>query len=210
MVALGSRLKAAVEAFQQRQAALAGANACACTACAGISRLDLKILLHRGDVVRFRAATGEELSGLPVIVLHRLAKNGVRRARYLLWTDALAELVTPLPGAVARRVERYDDIGAVPVSVVTDLPGPLPPKPTGLVLRWRTPFARCCYGCRCGCAGCRSPAADDHSGAVILGGVGRTSPSRPISNPGLISPRPGGASPPQRSGGSCMSATGPR
>ncbi|SOD98627.1 DUF2652 domain-containing protein [Caenispirillum bisanense] len=132
---LDAPLVAAFEAFQARKAGLAGENVCPCAACVAIGSLDLKILLHRGPVVRFRAGGVEDLSGLPVIVLHRLGKNGVRSSRYLLWTDAVDALGTPLPGPADRRVERYADVGAVPVSVFADLPGPRPVVRAGPVPR---------------------------------------------------------------------------
>lgn len=123
---VGAAVLDAFAAFQARKAHLDGTNACPCDACRAISDLDLKILVHRGEVVRFQAATGEEVSGLPVIVLHRLGKNGVKAPRYLLWTAEAEAAVGPLDGIVHKRVERYPDVGAVPVSVFADLPGPAP------------------------------------------------------------------------------------
>jgi hypothetical protein len=65
-----------------------------CTACANVSLLDLKVILHRGFCVRQRVGAGSDLLGPAVTVAHRLLKNGVRERigsrPYLLVTDAAA------------------------------------------------------------------------------------------------------------------------
>lgn len=129
-------LRAVFAAFHARRAELQGENGCPCAACTHIGDLDLKIITHRGEVLWYQGRTGEDLSGLPVIVLHRLAKNSVEVPRYLLWTDDMAPLLASA-APVRHQVERYDDIGAVPVSVLTDLPGPRPAPPAGTGARLR-------------------------------------------------------------------------
>lgn len=128
--AAGQALLAAFEAFRARRDHVVATNACPCEACRTVPDLDLKMIVHRGPVVRHAARTGEELAGLPVILLHRLAKNGVRDRRYLLWTEDAAPLLSDLPAeAVQRRVESDPDLGPVRVHVYSRFPGdpPVPP-----------------------------------------------------------------------------------
>ncbi len=127
--AAGQALLRAFEAFRERRDGMAAVNACPCEACRTIPDLDLKMIAHRGPVVRHQARTGEELAGVPVILLHRLAKNGVKERRYLLWTEDAAPLLADLPAdAVARRVESDPDLGRVPVHVFSRFTGEAPPS----------------------------------------------------------------------------------
>ena len=125
--ASGQALLTAFDAFRDRRDTMAATNACPCEACRTIPDLDLKMIAHRGPVVRHQARTGEELAGGPVILLHRLAKNGVKARRYLLWTEDAAPLLADLPtDDIARRVETDPDLGAVPVHVFSRFPGDPP------------------------------------------------------------------------------------
>lgn len=104
---------------------LAGANqqwTCTCDACARISDLGLKFVLHHGSYVIQRIVGREELAGPDVIVVHRLLKNHARDLvgdrPYALFSDAtLAALEVPAEGMVAG-VEAYDDMPPVPVHVL--------------------------------------------------------------------------------------------
>lgn len=67
-------------------------NTCQCNACANVSGLDLKFLLHHGAFGIQRLGGHDELVGSDVIVIHRLLKNRVVEATgvraYALYTDA--------------------------------------------------------------------------------------------------------------------------
>jgi hypothetical protein len=89
-----ARIEAAFGAFDERRTALAGARShCHCGACANIGALSLKALLHYGDIAHKRVRGLHELAGEPVILIHRLLKNGVGAPRYVLMTDAFRELL---------------------------------------------------------------------------------------------------------------------
>lgn len=89
-----ARVEAAFAAFDERRMALAGARShCHCGACANIGALSLKALLHAGDVAHKRVRGLHELAGEPVILIHRLLKNGVGAPRYVLMTDAFRGLL---------------------------------------------------------------------------------------------------------------------
>ena len=66
-------------------------NLCPCNACQHIGDLDLKIVVHRGPVLRYHLGAFHELGGLPVIAVHRLLKSNLQLARYLMITEAAAE-----------------------------------------------------------------------------------------------------------------------
>ena len=114
-------------AFRRRLRDIGQASTCDCNACMRMPTLDLKFLAHHGLVGRGRVAGREELVGSPVIVAHRLLKNGVTEATgiaaYALYTaDCLAAAGVEDPaslGLVEHR-ETYDHLGEV-VTWVEDL-----------------------------------------------------------------------------------------
>jgi hypothetical protein len=95
---------------------------CTCDACARITGLGLKFVLHHGEYVVQRIVGQEELAGPDVIVVHRLLKNHARDLvgdrPYALLSDAVLEaLDVPADGMLAA-VETYDDLPPVPVHVL--------------------------------------------------------------------------------------------
>lgn len=103
-------------AFSGKQQELTEANLCHCAACTRIGALQLKVILHRGTALFYSLGGHQELSGPDVITVHRLTKNSVNCGQYLLATAAAYERVQ-FPEEMEFRpgVERYPDIGAVPV-----------------------------------------------------------------------------------------------
>jgi Protein of unknown function (DUF2652) len=63
--------------FRRRRRDVHQANTCGCNACLHIPDLDLKFVVHHGEILRQRIAGGEELLGSDVILAHRLLKNDV-------------------------------------------------------------------------------------------------------------------------------------
>ncbi len=112
-----------VEAFYRERAALASSNACPCDACHVIAELELKVIVHRGDVLRYRLGGMQDLSGLAVIEAHRLLKNSLGRRRYVLVTEAARDVVLDWPTLGHGHVEHYDDLGDMHATVY------LPPEP---------------------------------------------------------------------------------
>ena len=88
---LGSTLVRLLATFYARREALQRSNLCPCNACQHIGDLDLKIVVHRGPVLRYHLGAFHELGGLPVIAVHRLLKSNLQLARYLMITEAAAE-----------------------------------------------------------------------------------------------------------------------
>lgn len=107
-------------AFQRRLRDIRQASSCECNACVLVPALDLKYVLHHGQVVRQRIGTSEELVGSDVIVVHRLLKNGVTEATgfgaYALYTDACVAAMAlddPSAAGMVRHEEGFADVGEI-------------------------------------------------------------------------------------------------
>jgi uncharacterized protein YndB with AHSA1/START domain len=107
-------------AFQRRLRDIRQASSCECNACILVPDLDLKVVLHYGQVVLQRIGTSEELVGSDVIVVHRLLKNEVTAATgmraYAFYTDACLAamgLDDPAGSGMVRHKEAFEDIGDV-------------------------------------------------------------------------------------------------
>ena len=103
-----------VTAFYRKRDELLSGNLCPCEACKHIAELDLKVVVHRGDILRYRLRGMEDLSGMAVIEAHRLLKNSVGGNRYVLVSEAAAEDIRLFwKLAPEKHRERYDGIGEV-------------------------------------------------------------------------------------------------
>jgi hypothetical protein len=98
---------------------------CSCGACTRAGILDLKFVLHAGKYVLQEIAGSRELTGLDVVLAHRLLKNRVAEVvgtgAYLLVTDAAARaLDVPIDRAIpmSETYEHYAriDTYAIPLS----------------------------------------------------------------------------------------------
>jgi hypothetical protein len=92
-----------------------------CTACPAVASLDLKVVLHRGPVVRQMVGSGSDLLGPAVTLAHRLLKNTIRTRigsrPYLFLTDAAATALG-LPQVGLAHGEEYSDAGHVQGRIV--------------------------------------------------------------------------------------------
>ncbi len=103
-----------VTAFYHKRAELLAGNLCPCEACKHITELDLKVVVHRGDILRYRLRGLEDLSGMAVIEAHRLLKNSVGRNRYVLVSEAAASDVRlTWERAPEQHQESYEGVGEV-------------------------------------------------------------------------------------------------
>jgi hypothetical protein len=108
-------------AFIDARTAAIPSNDHVCIACPNVARLDLKVILHRGQSVRQSVGSGSDLLGPAVTVAHRLLKNTVRDrigARpYLFMTDAAATGLG-LEGIGLAHSEEYPDAGQIKGRIV--------------------------------------------------------------------------------------------
>jgi len=100
-------------AFHRRLRDMQAVTTCPCDACARISILKLKFVVHHGKFSRQRLGNVEQLHGADVIVPHRLLKNKVPSKEYLLVTDAVLErLPDETRGRFTPHSEEFD-VGAI-------------------------------------------------------------------------------------------------
>ena len=101
--------------FKKVQRAIESDRSCACDACGGVGRLDLKIVAHHGRFLRQLVGGRGQVAGADVILAHQLLKNRVGKRAYLLLTEsALAWLgLDPTDSDLATHVERYEHLGDV-------------------------------------------------------------------------------------------------
>lgn len=121
--ALTQKIPALIQAFQRKISELTRSNICNCGSCRNIENLKLKVIVHHGRALIHQIGRFLELSGVDVILVHRLLKNSIARAPYILLTDS-AKQALAFDGEVCFETtrERYDEFGAVPVHV--HYPGP--------------------------------------------------------------------------------------
>jgi len=105
--------------FRRRRRDVRLATGCECNACVRIPDLNLKFVVHHGNVIRQKVAGREELLGSDVILVHRLLKNSAVEQldvhAYALITQQCVDVMEIDPAALgARRItETYDVIGEV-------------------------------------------------------------------------------------------------
>ena len=91
---------------------------CMCSACRAIETLNLKCVVHMGDVIEKQVGGRTELAGEPVILAHRLLKNSVQEDSYVLTTANVAQhLAAPPYENQSVVAEDIDEIGTVPVTI---------------------------------------------------------------------------------------------
>lgn len=133
---LGARVLRFFHAFSNKVGELTVASFCKCGACKNIEKLTLKVVVHSGRCAFYEIAGLTELSGVDVIVVHRLLKNSVGSSEYVLLTEAAQQdLRLPLT-LLSRGEETYDGIGSVPTFVYSPpetpayVPDPSAPAPS--------------------------------------------------------------------------------
>ncbi len=119
----GSLLLDAIErcyfGFRRRRRDVRQATSCPCNACVRIPDLNLKFVVHHGQVAHQRMAGRDELMGSDVIVVHRLLKNDVVErldtSAYALITQACVDAmgIDPVVLGMTGVTETYEVIGEV-------------------------------------------------------------------------------------------------
>lgn len=120
-----SRMRAS---FLERRERMKNDIACQCASCEQLEKLSLKFVVHLGEVADQRVKRRVELAGFDVIVVHRMLKNLVPVAEYVLMTDPVAEcldepmreLCTPLMhvfDGIGETSTHYIDLAALQVPV---------------------------------------------------------------------------------------------
>jgi hypothetical protein len=84
---------------------------CSCDACRNISALSIKAFVHTGDILLKQIRQFEEVAGEPVILLHRLMKNGVEGSEYVLLSDAAMRGAGLDQADLRSHIEEVDGMG---------------------------------------------------------------------------------------------------
>jgi hypothetical protein len=85
------RLSRMRQSFLARRERIKKDNTCDCDSCAQMDNLSLKFVAHEGEVAQQRVKGRVELAGVDVILVHRMLKNQVPVAEYVLMTDVVAQ-----------------------------------------------------------------------------------------------------------------------
>jgi hypothetical protein len=137
-----ARIERMFAAFHRRVAQLVRSNLCPCAGCKSVEMLRLKMVIHSGSALFYRLDRFTELSGLDVILVHRLLKNSVAGDEYVLLSEAARNtLFSPDETMFEEGEERYEEIGAVSTYVYRPHTGPVEAAPgsqAGPFERWRS------------------------------------------------------------------------
>src|SRR5215212_1861241 len=107
-------------------------NLCPCDGCSQADNLKLKFVAHIGEVATQTIRQRRKLVGIDVIFVHRLLKNPVQLAEYVLFSEELYRTGdAALPDPVHEVSQDLEGIGPVRAYFVDveDLAGSLPPLP---------------------------------------------------------------------------------
>jgi len=111
---VGEKLISFFDIFSSKVHELRNSVLCEGDVCIAIETLKLKIIVHTGYAELVDIGSFKELSGIDVILVHRLLKNNVNAKEYILMTEsACTEIMFPKIICIDTGLEKYDDIGEV-------------------------------------------------------------------------------------------------
>lgn len=111
---IGERLISFFDIFSAKINELSQSVMCEDDACKIIDRLRVKIIVHYGTAEVIEIGDFRELSGIDVILLHRLLKNRVQVPEYILMTEtALQEIRFPKIICIENNTEHCEGIGEI-------------------------------------------------------------------------------------------------
>jgi hypothetical protein len=101
-------------AFDEKRRELSQSNICTCGACKNIDGLSLKMVVHAGQAAIHPIGRFSELSGVDVILVHRLLKNSLQMDRYVLMTTEAQTTLRARPESHVRSCEEdYGELGII-------------------------------------------------------------------------------------------------
>jgi len=111
---IGRKLLGFFDAFARGILAGSEFALCSCPSCQNVDQLKLKIVVHSGEAVFHKVGEFADVSGVDVILAHRLLKNSIPSDEYILMTEAAyrdIEVETSLD--VSRGEEHYEGFGSI-------------------------------------------------------------------------------------------------
>lgn len=124
---IGEKILAFFEAFSTKLKHLAESTHCSCDACVNVESLRLKIIVHTGKAGFYKIGRFLELSGVDVIILHRLLKNSIKEPEYILMTAAaFHDIPIPNENIPQQHEECYPALGTLSMYLHPICHHPLP------------------------------------------------------------------------------------
>ena len=115
---VGRKLLRFFEVFSAVLVAESESSLCHCAVCRHLKDLKLKIIVHSGEALLHNIGDFAEVSGVDVILVHRLLKNSVDSDEYILMTEpAHRDLRFPTELTVHKSSEEYEGFGSIPTLV---------------------------------------------------------------------------------------------
>ncbi len=119
---VGRKLLRFFEVFSAALVAASESTLCFCAVCSHLHELKLKIIVHSGEALFHSIGDFADVSGVDVILAHRLLKNSVDADEYILMTGpAYRDLRFPSKLEVHKSSEEYEGFGSIATYV--HLPG---------------------------------------------------------------------------------------
>jgi len=111
---VGRKVLCFFEVFSAALVSESESTACPCSVCRNLDGLKLKIVVHSGEALFHSIGRFADMSGVDVILAHRLLKNSVASDEYILMTEpAYRELRFPSEIEVKMGSEEYEEFGAI-------------------------------------------------------------------------------------------------
>jgi hypothetical protein len=111
---VGRKILRFFEVFSAALVAESESTLCPCSVCHNLDQLKLKIVVHSGEALFHKIGRFPEISGVDVILVHRLLKNSLAADEYILMTEpAYRDLRFPRDLEVEQRSESYEGFGAI-------------------------------------------------------------------------------------------------
>lgn len=90
---IGDKILSFYDIFSEKINHLNNSTLCDCDSCKNITNLKLKIIIHFGKALFSKISKFDELSGIDVIIVHRLLKNSIKSNQYIAVTEHAKELL---------------------------------------------------------------------------------------------------------------------
>lgn len=115
---LGDHVLRFFQAFLSKLLELKSSTTCQCGGCSNIQKLNLKMVAHYGKAAIQQIGSFQELSGVDVILVHRLLKNQIQEKCYLMMTEPASQKIDlPSEGRLIQAEEEDKDLGKIRVKV---------------------------------------------------------------------------------------------
>jgi hypothetical protein len=124
-------------AFHEEQQRIAHLTLCPCDACHQVGQLTVKVVAHLGEVVEQTVRDRTSVAGPDVILVHRMLKNSVPIAEYVLVTEPVLERCEPGLREAATAIEEHlEGLGVerlyyIDMAAIAAEPAPPPRKTIG-------------------------------------------------------------------------------